>query len=247
MAIFALLTGYVCALKPLKLARNGKHSDALSAIAKSAFRRPPRLILPQVIAMLIAWTICQLHGFQAASRSDSDWLRYSSPVPEQSLWWEVGRFFSNFISVWSTGDMDYDDHQWALVRFLKGSMIVFVVCSGLIYTKFRFRMVAYLAYLTYWWLDTLPETGQYFSVSFVLCPLSESTKHKLMASAFPFPIPLSLTFPYRNIRSTDDLRHASSRPRAPPLLPALPLQPHQTLHLRLDPSHPARLVPDILP
>ena len=65
------------------------------------------------------------------------------------------------MSVWSTGAMVYDDHQWALIMFLKGSMIVFVVCAALIYTKFRFRMIAYVGYLAYWWLNTLPETGQF--------------------------------------------------------------------------------------
>lgn len=160
MAIFALLMGYVCALKPLKLARAGKQPEALSAIAKAAFRRPPRLILPATIAMIIAWTLAQLGAFVPASRSDSDWFRYASPVCDPTLWMEVKRLARNFWSVWTGGHMDYDDHQWTMLPFLKGSFIIFMMVAGLIYARFRFRMMVYIGYLAYWWQNDHPDTGE---------------------------------------------------------------------------------------
>src|SRR4051812_4233029 len=56
--IFAFLTGFVCALKPLKLGRNRhQQGEALMAVAKSAFRRPPRLVLPAAIATFISFCL----------------------------------------------------------------------------------------------------------------------------------------------------------------------------------------------
>ena len=161
VAIFALLTGYVCALKPLKLARGGKHHEALSAVAKSAFRRPPRLVLPATIALIIAWTMAQFGGFIPATRSDSDWFRYATPVCEPTLWLEMKRLVRNLFNTWSGSRMEYDDHQWALLPFLKGSFIVFMTVAALIYTRFRFRMFVYFAYIAYWWQNGKKNTGKH--------------------------------------------------------------------------------------
>ncbi|KAL4954607.1 ankyrin repeat-containing domain protein [Aspergillus filifer] len=70
VTIFAFLTGYVCALKPVKLSRNGNMLGAFTAVGKSAFRRPPRLILPATLALIISWAMAQCGAFIAASRSD---------------------------------------------------------------------------------------------------------------------------------------------------------------------------------
>lgn len=151
MTIFAFLTGYVCALKPIKLSRAGKYEDALSAIAKSAFRRSPRLILPASIVACIAWTLAQLGGFTVANRSDAEWLRYSSPELDPTLRMEVKRLYWNLIDTWTTGRMDYDDHQWSLLPLLKGSMLVYVVMSATVYCKPRYRMITVTILMAYFY------------------------------------------------------------------------------------------------
>ncbi|KOS45215.1 hypothetical protein ACN38_g3837 [Penicillium nordicum] len=149
VTIFAFLTGYVCALKPLKLSRAGDTTGAFETIAKSAFRRPPRLIFPATIALFISWTVAQFGGFIVANRSDCWWCRYAAPDLEDSFWKELIRLPVNFLSTWTTGYMAYDDHQWALLPLLCSSMLVFLVLSATMFVKFRYRVVVYLGMLLY--------------------------------------------------------------------------------------------------
>jgi len=78
--MFAFLTGYVCAIKPLRQAKSGNIPAALETLGKSAFRRPPRLIMPATIALVIAWFFAQLGAFEVAHLSDSHWFRRSVPT-----------------------------------------------------------------------------------------------------------------------------------------------------------------------
>jgi peptidoglycan/LPS O-acetylase OafA/YrhL len=55
IGIFFAMSGYVCAYKPLRLARAGKAEDARKVIASSGFRRLLRLGLPSSIAVTISW------------------------------------------------------------------------------------------------------------------------------------------------------------------------------------------------
>ncbi|KAJ6109938.1 hypothetical protein N7486_002173 [Penicillium sp. IBT 16267x] len=158
VTIFAFLTGYVCALKPMKQARNGDHLGSFTSVAKSAWRRPPRLIFPATIALVISWVMAQCGAFIAANRSDCWWCRYASPDLEDSLWKEFIRLFENFLSVWTTGYMAYDDHQWALLPLLKASMLVYVMICAVQFVKFRWRLGIYLGMLLYFHQDAAKNT-----------------------------------------------------------------------------------------
>ncbi|KAJ5381489.1 uncharacterized protein N7496_003917 [Penicillium cataractarum] len=158
VTIFAFLTGYVCALKPLKLSRAGDTTSAFTTIAKSAFRRPPRLIFPATIALVISWTVAQFGGFTVANRSDSWWCRYAAPDLEDSLWKEVLRLGENFLSTWTTGYMAYDDHQWALLPLLKASMLVFILLVATMFMRFRYRVTVYIGMLLYYHQDAAKDT-----------------------------------------------------------------------------------------
>ena len=157
---FAFLTGFVCALKPLKLARQGSYNTALVSIAKSAFRRPPRLIMPASIAMFCAWLLCQFGAFTVAHRCDAMWLRVASPKPDPSLLVEVKRLFATFFSTWTTGKMDYDDHQWALLPLLKGAMEAYIVLMPVIFMKYRYRMLVYTIMILYFFLSPKADNGK---------------------------------------------------------------------------------------
>lgn len=160
VTIFAFLTGYVCAIKPIKLSRNGDKLGAFTAVAKSAFRRPPRLILPATFAMVISWVVAQLGGFIEANRSDCWWCRYAAPDLEDSFFKEIIRLFTNFLSTWTTGYMAYDDHQWALLPLLLGSMLVYILLVATMFLKFRWRMLVYVIMLLYFHQDGGPTTGE---------------------------------------------------------------------------------------
>ncbi|KAJ5794999.1 hypothetical protein N7457_001598 [Penicillium paradoxum] len=158
VTIFAFLTGYVCALKPLKLSRAGDTMGAFTTIAKSAFRRPPRLIFPATIALIISWTVAQFGGFIVANRSDCWWCRYAAPDLEDSFWKELIRLPMNFLSTWTTGYMAYDDHQWALLPLLLSSMLVYILLSATMFVKFRFRVAIYIGMLLYFHQDGAKNT-----------------------------------------------------------------------------------------
>ena len=159
MTIFAFLTGYVCALKPIKMARNGDYLGSFTAVAKSAFRRPPRLILPATIAMVISWTLAQFQGYLTALRSDCWWCRYASPKVKETLWEELIELGRNFLDVWTTGYMAYDDHQWALLPLLLASMLVYILLVATMFVKFRWRMCIYLIMVLYFHQDAAENVG----------------------------------------------------------------------------------------
>ncbi|KAM5476561.1 hypothetical protein McanCB56680_007728 [Microsporum canis] len=149
VTIFAFLTGYVCALKPLRLSGSGNYSASFTSIAKSAFRRPPRLILPATIALLCTWTIAQFGAFKVATRSDVDWFRAASVKVDPSWLKEISRLFFTILSTWTTSRNDYDDHQWALLPLLKASMLVYILLVATMYVKYHYRLAIYGGMILY--------------------------------------------------------------------------------------------------
>ncbi|KAF2182509.1 hypothetical protein K469DRAFT_728477 [Zopfia rhizophila CBS 207.26] len=187
VTMFAFLTGYVCALKPLRLARAGNTSAALTTVAKSAFRRPPRLILPATFAMLIAWTLAQMDGFKVSNRCDSGWLRYSSP-DVGTLEEEIPRFFHNFQTVWLNGRMEYDDHQWALLPLLKGAFMVYLTLCVTIFMKFQYRLILYTTLYTWYWFDPTVDTETFACQMFYgmfLCDLGNHPAWRAFVDRWP--------------------------------------------------------------
>jgi peptidoglycan/LPS O-acetylase OafA/YrhL len=160
VTMFAFLTGYVCAIKPLRQAKSGNTSGALTTLAKSAFRRPPRLILPSTIALLIAWFFAQIGGFNVSQRCDSGWLRSSSPHNIGNLYDEIWRFFKQFQRNWVENHNDYDDHQWALNPLLQGAFLIYITLIATIYMKAKFRIFTVFVLLCWYWMSYAPFTGR---------------------------------------------------------------------------------------
>ncbi|KAF2662590.1 hypothetical protein K491DRAFT_733970 [Lophiostoma macrostomum CBS 122681] len=158
VTMFAFLTGYVCAIKPLRQVKSGNMSGALTTLGKSAFRRPPRLIMPATVALIIAWLFAQLGGFKVSSRCDAAWLRHSSPKDIGSLDTEIPRLFHNFQTVWLSGRQEYDDHQWALLPLLQGAFTIYVTLFATLFMKVRFRLLTVSILFMWYWLD--PRIGR---------------------------------------------------------------------------------------
>ncbi|OQE19597.1 hypothetical protein PENSTE_c015G09293 [Penicillium steckii] len=188
VTIFAFLTGYVCGLKPLKQSRAGDIMGAFTTISKSAFRRPPRLIFPATIAMVISWVVAQFGGFVVANRSDCWWCRYASPELEDSLWDEIVRLGKNFLTTWTTGYMAYDDHQWALLPLLEASMLIYILLVATMFMRFRYRMAVYVGMILYFHQDAAKdvETFQMQAVyGMLLSDLSYTTTFKSWVESHP--------------------------------------------------------------
>jgi hypothetical protein len=160
VAIFAFLTGFVCAYKPLKLAYQQENAPAsLQSVARSAFRRPPRLILPAAVATIIGFVVTVLGGFVTSTRCDSFWVRFDAPNQEPTFALEVRRLFRALLTTWTNTDNPYDRHQWAMKPLLVGAFQVYICLAATIGMRFRYRILLYVLLLAYWWLNKEPYTG----------------------------------------------------------------------------------------
>ncbi len=150
VALFFILSGFVNAMKPIKLARSGNVETALSNLAVSSFRRPFRLILPATAATVISWFITQFGAYETAKNSDAYWLYITSPSPSKTWSMAVEDLISAIRATWLYEPSNpYDQPQWALIYLLQGSLFVFAVLLLTVNLTPRFRVLAVL--LCYFW------------------------------------------------------------------------------------------------
>jgi len=153
VAIFALVTGYVCALKPIRQIRAGDRNAMFNGVSKSAFRRVPRLILPTAIATTITWFFCQFGVFQVAEKADSWWLNFSAPRMTPYIGEAIYSLLLEMIMTWSRGWNMYDHHTWTMLPLLKSSMLVFIFLFAAAYCKTRYRIMVELGLFVYFYVS----------------------------------------------------------------------------------------------
>ncbi|KAI9798922.1 MAG: hypothetical protein M1825_004935 [Sarcosagium campestre] len=149
VACFALLSGFVNGLKPLKLSRAGSYDSALAAVAKSAFRRTGRFMVPAITATCISWFFCQLGAYRVAKHTDSAWIDGTSPSQSASWPDAFASLIHNLISTWVHASNKYDQIQWTLMFLLKGSFLVYITLVSTIYVKPKHRLLCFLAMYLY--------------------------------------------------------------------------------------------------
>jgi len=98
VSVFFLLSGFVCALKPLRLARAEKVEEAWKSLSSSAFRRVFRLVIPCTLVTLMVWIMTQFDLFQFANTAGHPWLRDTSPRPIPGILAEITRLLLNCVS-----------------------------------------------------------------------------------------------------------------------------------------------------
>ena len=83
VCIFFIMSGYVCSIKPLKLATTAGPDETRKAIASSVVRRLLRLAGPASTATIISATLSYLGAFNLARSLPEGWLTGHSlgPVP----------------------------------------------------------------------------------------------------------------------------------------------------------------------
>jgi Acyltransferase family len=153
VSIFALVTGYVCALKPLRQIRAGDRNAMCNGVAKSAFRRVPRLILPTTIATFITWFFCQFGVFQVAEKADSWWLNFSAPRMTPYVGRAIYSLLLEIITTWTKGANMYDHHTWTMLPLLKASMLIFIFLVATSYCQTRYRMMLELGLFVYFYVS----------------------------------------------------------------------------------------------
>lgn len=126
VSTFIILSGFVNALRPIKLARAGQVDSALANLATSSFRRSFRLFLPALAATIGSWFICQLGAYETARNSDAFWLAITSPRKSSSWSMAIDDLVRAVRDTWMFDPNNpYDQPQWALLYLLLGSMICF--------------------------------------------------------------------------------------------------------------------------
>ena len=152
VAFFFILSGFVNALKPMKLSRSGNVDTALSNLAISSFRRTFRLFLPGVAATVISWFLCQLGAYETARRSDAYWLYMNSPAQSSSWGTAVEDLLAAIWGTWRfRGENPYDQPQWCMFWLLFGSMIVFMTLVATVNLTPRYRvLILTLLYFLSW-------------------------------------------------------------------------------------------------
>ncbi|KUI56385.1 hypothetical protein VP1G_03666 [Cytospora mali] len=134
VTIFAFVTGYVCALKPIKLCRQGNQEAALASISKSALRRIPRLVLPAAAATAVSWVMAEMGLYAVAKHQDSWWIDVQSSRRIPYLGEAFGNLVYNVVTTWTRSTNEYDNNQWTLLPLLKGSIwlcLIFLAAFGM--------------------------------------------------------------------------------------------------------------------
>ena len=151
VAIFAILSGYVNSLKPIKQTRAGHIDYALTGVAKSAFRRTGRFMIPAILATTLSWLLCQFGGYGLAHHVESAWIRDTSPLPSSSFAGAFYDLYNNLITTWTNGGNEYDRVQWTLCYLLRGSMLVYLTVVATAYVQSKYRMLIYGVLYVYYW------------------------------------------------------------------------------------------------
>lgn len=172
VTIFAFVTGYVCALKPIKLYKAGNHEAALISISKSALRRFPRLFLPAAAATFVSFAMCEMGLYTIAKSQDSWWVDLNSPVRTPWVGQAVERLVYNIVTTWTRMENIYDQNQWTLLPLLKGSIWVYAFIVATAFVKPRYRMLASFGLWVYFWFcsDCESLSTPFFYFYFLSCP-----------------------------------------------------------------------------
>ncbi|KAF8860641.1 hypothetical protein BDZ45DRAFT_587984 [Acephala macrosclerotiorum] len=187
VTIFSLVTGYVCALKPIRQCRAGNPDAAFKSIARSAFRRVPRLILPTTIATTLIWFICQFGVFEVGNRVDSWWVNYTSPNMTPFFGEAIKSLLYHIITTWTKSWNIYDNNQWTLLPLLKGSMLIYMMLVATAYCKPRYRMIIELALFVYYYISNDSAFGMQLFFGAFLSDLSQHPPHLAWCAARKWP------------------------------------------------------------
>lgn len=186
VSIFSLVTGYVCALKPIRQARSGNMEGAVVGVGKSAFRRIPRIVLPTTIATVLTWFVCQFGVFEIARHANNPWLSYTAPERTPYFGDAVRSLFFNVIETWVYGRNAYDANHWNLQPLLKGSMLVYISVIATIYMQPKYRMMISMAQWIYYYIGNDSAFGMQLFFGMFLADLSNHTPAVNWSNARPW-------------------------------------------------------------
>lgn len=133
VAIFFVLSGFVLSIGFFS-------TGSIDIVKKLALKRYPRLMLPALASIIIAFIIITLgisHEQQAAAITHSGWLQY---------WWDFTPNLYNALSsgvreIFFLGGNRYNNALWTMTTEFGGSFIVFGFLA--LFAKVKYRAVLY--------------------------------------------------------------------------------------------------------
>jgi peptidoglycan/LPS O-acetylase OafA/YrhL len=97
VAIFFILSGFVCSRNALRLARAHHVDEARKNISRSMIRRVVRLVVPATLATLVCWASTQL-GLYEFARAGDYWVSASIPPKVEGVVNAVRALFKECVS-----------------------------------------------------------------------------------------------------------------------------------------------------
>jgi len=171
VAIFCMVTGYVCALKPIKCFLQDNHNAAYAAMTKSAVRRVPRLVLPVAIIIFLSAIATQLGAFETANHCDGYGLIPTSPNRRDTLFEAISAMLHDILRVWTHGSSEYGPELWTMMPILKGAFWVYVFLVTTARVQQRWRMIIALSMAMFRWASNDPFFGMQFFFGVFLADL----------------------------------------------------------------------------
>lgn len=162
VAIFCLVTGYVCALKPVKCFLQGNHNQAYNSMSRSAIRRVPRLVLPVAVIIFISCIATQLGAFEVANHCDGYGLPDTSPNRRSNIFSALYAMLHDILNVWTHGGSEYGSELWTMMPILKGAFWVYIFLVATAHVQQKWRMMIALGLWLFRWACNDPFFGMQF-------------------------------------------------------------------------------------
>ena len=142
ISIFFILSGYVCAIKPIRLSTAGQADEARRVIASSAFRRCLRIGLPATFLTIFAWALAQMGAFTLAPtvELEGNWLERTTPKRVPGFGASIKALITQCVcpiispadsqfNTWAISDNHYEANLWSLGWEMRGAMVVYLILS----------------------------------------------------------------------------------------------------------------------
>lgn len=142
ISIFFILSGYVCAIKPIRLSTAGQPDESRRVIASSAFRRCLRIGLPATFVTIFAWALAQMGTFTLAPVVELEgmWLERTTPKRIPGFFASIKELITQCVcllvvsanvqfNTWALSDNTYEANLWSLGWEMRGAMLVYLILT----------------------------------------------------------------------------------------------------------------------
>ncbi|ROV88664.1 hypothetical protein VPNG_10305 [Cytospora leucostoma] len=141
VAIFSFVTGYVCALKPVKNFKAGNQNSSFNSISRSALRRVPRLVIPVLLILTLSCFATQLGAFETANHCDGAGIPETSPDRQDSWLVAIYVLLQDMVRVWSFGQSHYGAELWTMMPIMKGAFWIYCYLLATAHVRTKYRMM----------------------------------------------------------------------------------------------------------